>query len=157
MTPHAIPLGPADAGEILTLQRAAYVTEARAHGDLSLPPLTQTLPELLDELARPQVLGFGVRAAARLVAAVRIRVDGTVGHLGRLTVAPDLHGQGLGSALLTAVETRLPAGITELRLFTGEHSPANLRLYHRFGYRETGRTPVPGYRLVHLVKALPGR
>jgi hypothetical protein len=33
--------GEGDAGEILTLQRAAYVTEAQAHGDLTLPPLTQ--------------------------------------------------------------------------------------------------------------------
>lgn len=30
-----------DAGEVLTLQRAAYLTEAQAHDDLSLPPLTQ--------------------------------------------------------------------------------------------------------------------
>jgi ribosomal protein S18 acetylase RimI-like enzyme len=157
VTPLAIPLGPADAGEILTLQRAAYVTEARAHDDLTLPPLTQTLPELLDELARPDVLAFGIRADARLVAAVRIRLDDSVGHLGRLTVAPDQQGRGLGSALLAAVETLLPEGIREMRLFTGERSAANLRLYQRFGYRETGRTPVPGYRLVHLAKPLPSR
>lgn len=29
-------LGDADAGEVMTLQRAAYVTEARAHQDLDL-------------------------------------------------------------------------------------------------------------------------
>ncbi|MGJ3509042.1 hypothetical protein [Enemella sp. A6] len=38
------------AGEILTLQRAAYITEAIAHQDLALPPLTQTLGELHDDL-----------------------------------------------------------------------------------------------------------
>jgi hypothetical protein len=43
--------------------------------------------------------------------------------------------------------------VTELRLFTGEHSHANLRLYRRLGYRETGRQPTPGgYDLVHLSK-----
>ncbi len=31
-------LGAEDAGEVLTLQRAAYVTEAQAHADLNLPP-----------------------------------------------------------------------------------------------------------------------
>ena len=43
-------LGVADAGEVLTLQRAAYVPEAQAqaqaqaHGDLDRPPLRQVLP-----------------------------------------------------------------------------------------------------------------
>jgi hypothetical protein len=40
----------ADAGELLTLQRAAYVTEARLYDDPELPGLTQSLPELVDEL-----------------------------------------------------------------------------------------------------------
>src|SRR3569833_495135 len=40
-----------DAGELLTLQRASYATEARIYGDPELPALTQTLPELEAELA----------------------------------------------------------------------------------------------------------
>ncbi|WP_217631258.1 GNAT family N-acetyltransferase [Modestobacter sp. DSM 44400] len=51
--------------------------------------------------------------------------------IGRLTVVPDRQGQGLGSQLLIAVEGRLPPTVRELRLFTGEHSEANLRLYAR--------------------------
>ena len=48
-------------------------------------------------------------------------------------------------------ERRFP--VTELRLFTGERSAANLRLYARLGYREAARTPAPaGYALVHLAK-----
>src|SRR5690606_20531530 len=35
-----------DAGEVLTVQRAAYVTEARAHDDLDMPPLVQSLDQL---------------------------------------------------------------------------------------------------------------
>jgi hypothetical protein len=46
-------LTPGDAGEVLTLQRAAFVTEARAHRDHDLPPLTQTLAELRAELGEP--------------------------------------------------------------------------------------------------------
>lgn len=42
--------GIADAGELLTLQRAAYVTEALLYGDPELPALTQSLAELVDEL-----------------------------------------------------------------------------------------------------------
>lgn len=146
-----------DAGEVLTLQRAAYVTEAQVHADVNLPPLRQSLPELTSELIDPQVLALGLRDRhGRLVAAVRARTDGDtvrVAEIGRLTVVPDRQGQGLGSRLLSATEDHIPASVTELRLFTGEHSDSNLRLYGRLGYTETGRQFTPrGYHLVHLSK-----
>lgn len=151
-----------DAGEMLTLQRAAYVTEAQAHRDPDLAPLRQSLEDLANELADPEVLALGLRDhALRLVAAVRVRVRAaapTVAELGRLTVAPDRQGEGLGSRLLAVVEQRLPTDVAELRLFTGERSPGNLRLYSRLGYIETHRTFTPaGYALVHLAKPFSPR
>lgn len=148
-----------EAGELLTLQRAAYVTEAQAHGDLTLPPLTQTLPELVTELTDPEVTAIGIRSESlRLVASVRISisaVDRTVAELNRLIVAPDMQGKGLGSRLLSLVEDRLPAAVTTLQLFTGEYSSGNQRLYARFGYKETRRVATPaGYALVHFSKTL---
>jgi len=146
-------LGPADAGEILTLQRAAYVTEAQAHDDLMMPALLQTLPELKQELADPACRALGLRAAGRLVASVRIlTVDPATAEIRRLTVAPDRQGQGLGTTLLLAAEAGLPAAVTTVRLFTGERSLANQRLYGRLGYQETGRTPAGRYHLVHMAK-----
>jgi ribosomal protein S18 acetylase RimI-like enzyme len=150
-------LGTEDAGEVLTLQRAAYVTEAQAHGDLSMPPLTQTLDQLRAELADPGTTGWGVREGVRLVASVRVRLaEPGIAEVGRLVVAPDRQGLGLGSGLLRAAEARLPSEVTVIRLFTGEHSHANLRLYQRLGYQETGRTPAGDYRLVHLAKSRVG-
>lgn len=148
-----VALAPDDAGEVLTLQRAAYVTEAAAHHDFSLPPLTQTLDELRNELDDPSVTALGIRDQGRLVGAVRLRRSGAVLYLGRLTVAPDRQGEGIGTRLLLHAETVHPE-VRELRLFTGEHSAANLRLYSRHGYRETGRTPAGRYQLVQLVKSV---
>lgn len=149
-------LGAEDAGEVLTLQRAAYVTEAQAHDDLNLPPLRQSLAEVAAELADPEVLALGWRLSGRLVAAVRVRVrtdDVRVAEIGRLTVVPDHQGQRLGTRLLAAIEEQLPATVVVLRLFSGEHSTGNLRLYARLGYRECSRELTPaGYRLVHLSK-----
>lgn len=150
-------LGPGDAGELLTLQRAAYVTQAQAHRDLDLPPLRQTLSELIEEVSDPEVFAAGWRdEAGRLVAAVRIRVRRcapNVGEVGRLIVVPDRQGQAIGSSLLTAAERALPASVTEFRLFTGERSEGNLRLYARLGYTETHREETPaGYALVHMAK-----
>ncbi|TJZ81618.1 GNAT family N-acetyltransferase [Rhodococcus oryzae] len=136
------------AGELLTLQCAAYVTEAQAHNDLDLPPLTQSFGELSSELSEPGVTAIGLRdEAVRLVAAVRFHISSeepNVAELGRLVVAPDVQGRGLGSRLLAIVEQRLPASVTDVQLFTGERSLGNLRLYARFGYEETHRTPTPG-------------
>lgn len=151
-------LSGSDAGEVLTLQRAAYVTEAQAHGDLALPPLVQSLDELTEELAAPDVLALGLREEDRLVAAVRVRIGHDAGELGRLVVAPDRQGHGLGSRLLRQSEEQLPRCVRLLRLFTGEHSLGNQRLYARHGYLEDHRSPAGDYHLVHMTKILhPGR
>lgn len=145
-------LSGSDAGEVLTLQRAAYVTEAQAHGDLALPPLVQSLDELTRELTGPAVLALGLREESRLVAAVRISIGHDAGELGRLIVAPDRQGHGLGSRLLRQTEEQLPHCVRLLRLFTGEHSLANQRLYSRHGYVEDHRSPAGDYQLVHMTK-----
>ncbi len=121
-------LGGQDAGEVLTLQRAAYVTEAQAHADLHLPPLQQTLAEVAAELADRQVLALGLRdASGRLVAAVRAHSaadDPQVAEIGRLTVVPDRQGQRLGTRLLAAVEEQLPAIVTECGCSPASTAPA---------------------------------
>lgn len=109
------------------------------------------------ELADREVLALGWRGpGGRLVAGVRARTSADepgVVEIGRLSVAPDQQGQGLGTRLLAAVEDRLPPSVATLRLFTGEHSVGNLRLYARLGYQETRRQLISaGYELVHFSK-----
>jgi len=145
-------LAPDDAGEVLTLQRAAYVTEAQLHSDVHLPPLLEPLPDVRGVLGDPGVVVLGLHEGPRLVGCVRVRWlgEGAVA-LGRLAVAPDRQGAGLGTRLLTAAEEAYD-GIRRIELFTGSLSEANLRLYRRLGYVETHRTPAGRHELVHLVK-----
>jgi ribosomal protein S18 acetylase RimI-like enzyme len=150
-------LTPGEAGEVLTLQRAAFVTEAQAHRDLDIPPLTQTLADLHAELGEQFCHGWGIRESGRLVACVRAHVSGETAEIVRLAVAPDRQGRGIGTQLLLATEDLLPPQVRTIGLFTGEHSHANLRLYRRHGYRQTHTTPVGAYLLVHLAKARPRR
>jgi ribosomal protein S18 acetylase RimI-like enzyme len=145
------PLLPGAAGELLTLQRAAYVTEAQLYDDVRLPALVQTVDELADELAQSACLA--ALTGSRLVGAVRTRERDGVLHVGRLAVVPDLQGRGIGTRLLRAAEqsTALPRAT----LVTGARSDANLRLYRRSGYVETARHQVrPGLELVHLAEEL---
>ena len=151
--PVIVPLSVADAGEVLTLQRAAYASEAQIYGDPSLPALVQTLPDLVTELSNG--LGHKAVRGSRLVGAVRSKVDGDTLHIGRLTVAPDLQGSGLGTALLAAAEATAGPQVTSAALFTGHLSTANLRLYQRHGYAEERREKIDErVTLVHLRKPL---
>ena len=78
-------------------------------------------------------------------AAARARVEGDAWDVGRLMVAPDLQGQGLGRLMLAAVEAAAPDDATTYSLFTGAGSTGNHRFYKRAGYRMRGEHPdVPG-------------
>ena len=146
-----------DAGEVLTLQRAAFVTEALAHQDLHIPALTQTLADLHAELGERCCHGWGIREAGRLVGCVRAHVSGDAAELVRLVVAPDRQGRGIGTRLLLAAEDLLPSQVRAIGLSTGQHSRANLRLYRRHGYRQTHTTQAGAYLLIHLAKDLARR
>ncbi|TQJ31714.1 GNAT family N-acetyltransferase [Microbacterium sp. SLBN-146] len=132
------PIEVRDAGQVLTLQRAAFVQEALIYGDPDMPALTQSLEELESELA--DNLGCVAVMGERVVGAARARASDDLLLVGRIAIAPDVQGGGLGSTLLEAVEERgRKNGCREAELFTGSLSEANLRLYSKLGYRESDR------------------
>jgi tRNA (guanine37-N1)-methyltransferase len=82
--------------------------------------------------------------------------DGTDWEIGRLMVAPDLQGRGLGRWLLERAEAAAPTGTRRMSLFTGVGSARNLRTYRRAGYRhDRDRADSPA--VLHLSKPVrPG-
>jgi len=148
------PITPEDAGEVMTLQRAAFVQEAQIYGSVDMPALSQTLEAVVAELAGND--GCVAHIGPRMVGAVRARRDGALLLIGRIAIAPDMQGEGIGSQLLAAVEERgRQQGCTEAELFTGSLSEANLRLYDREGYTETQRVPSgDGIEEIYLRKQL---
>lgn len=72
--------------------------------------------------------------------AARALADGDTLLIGRIAVAPDVQGEGIGTRLLSALEQRGRAsGCREAELFTGSLSEANIELYEREGYVQTER------------------
>ena len=139
-----------DAGEVFTLQRAAFIEEAHLYGTVDTPALTQTFEELKAELEFNG--GCVALLRSRMVGSVTARTVGDVLMIGRLAVVPDMQGRGIGTRLLHAAEARSDAA--EAELFAGSRSEANLRLYRREGYLETRRVTLPAVELVYLRKRL---
>ena len=139
---------PVDAPELLVLQRCCWVDEAIANGTLDVPALHETLEDVrawLDDWTT-----WCVRVAGRLVGAVRARQEGSSWEIGRLIVAPDLAGRGLGGWLLRHAETHAPGDVESITLYTGSQSTRNIAMYERAGFRRTLAPAPPG--VVRLVK-----
>jgi tRNA (guanine37-N1)-methyltransferase len=133
-----------DAPEVLTLTRACWAAEFARYGMFAAGE--ESVADVAAGFEEWQTWTF--RADGRLVASVRGRIcpdQPTAWQLGRLMVAPDLQGRGLGRALLAFGEAQAPPGTTAYRLTTGGRSERNLRIYRKAGYRvQPGAGTFPG-------------
>ncbi|MFI5611133.1 GNAT family N-acetyltransferase [Amycolatopsis sp. NPDC051903] len=138
-----------DAPELLVLQRCCWVQEAILNTTLEIPALHETLDEVREWIGTWRV--WVVRQGPRLVGAVRARLEGTAWEIGRLMVAPDLTGRGLGRFLLAHAESHAPATARTTELFTGAASKRNIALYERAGYRLTDQSGPADAHIRHAV------
>ena len=130
------PAVPADAGELYTLQRACWLQEMEANPGVEIPALRESLDDVRRGLGEWTVRVVREPSSGRLVGAVRGRLDRHgEWDIGRIMVAPDLQGRGLGRALLELVEELAPEEATAYVLFTGAGSADNLRMYKKAGFR----------------------
>jgi tRNA (guanine37-N1)-methyltransferase len=134
------PAVPGDAAELFVLQRACWVAEQADNPGAFIPALAESPERLAEWLVRDHV--WVARSGGRMVGAVRARLtdseEGPVWDIGRLMVAPDRAGRGLGRHLLELAEAAAPAEATAYELFTGARSRRNLKMYKKAGYRPAG-------------------
>ena len=135
-----------DAGELLTLQRACWVREAQHNPGLHLEALHEDLADVESWLEDSTTLVL--RVGGRLVGAARGRRQadrpGETWELGRIMVAPDLQGRGIGRLLLEAIEQVAPPEATDFELVTGAGSERNIEIARRAGYRFVSPDAEPG-------------
>ena len=144
-----------DAEAILSLQKRAFESEAKLYNDWSIPPLTQSLDSLKAEILAGGVLKYSQDGV--IIGSVRASLQDGKCKIGRMMVAPEFQGQGIGSTLLAAIaEARFPQA-RSFELFTGAKSEDNIRLYRRHGYEiVTTKAYSPTITLVFMSKPQRG-
>ena len=138
----------ADAPELLVLQRCCWVDEAVANDTLMFRPSTSPSTTYVCGSTPGRRGAFA--SADVSCGAVRARPEGSSWEIGRLMVAPDLAGRGLGGWRLRLAEAHAPADIESIAPFTGARSDRNIAMYERAGFRRT-LAPAPS-NAVRLVK-----
>lgn len=127
-----------DAEKILEIQKLAFYGQGILYNDFTLPPLVQTLEELVRDFRTYAYLK--AVHGGEVIGSVRGRYERDMCFISRLIVHPDYQNRGIGKKLMLAVENRF-AGASRYELFTGDKSEKNLALYRRLGYREFARKP----------------
>ena len=128
-----------DLKEILQLQYLAYQSEADLFGSRDIPPLKQTIDEVVEEFNSGIILKM-VDDKNTIIGSVRAQErDGTV-YIGKLMVHSDHRHKGYGTMLLSEIEKCFPDKRYEL--FTSTRSIDNIRLYQKLGYTIFARKSV---------------
>lgn len=128
----------ADAAAILEIQKLAFHGQGVLYNDFTLPPLTQTLEELIKDFKKYAFLKAVYEE--KTVGSVRGRVEGNTCFISRLLVHPHYQNKGIGKMLMLALEQKFDAA-RRYELHTGHKSEKNLALYGKLGYREYKRKP----------------
>ena len=122
----------ADAKQILKLQKFAYASEAKLYNDYNIPPLTQTLEEILKEFNDQYFLKAIIEE--EIIGSVRAYLKNNSCFIGRLIVHPDHQNKGIGTRLMTEIENHFRHS-ERFELFTGHKSEKNIRFYKNLGYK----------------------
>lgn len=124
----------ADAGPILVLQRCCWSQVAIQNKSLEVPALHETLQEVQAWISDWEVLLAEHRN--RVIAAARGRQRGLQWEVGRIMVAPDYEGRGLGRWILAQCEQVAPPECKRCFLFTAQGNTRGIEIYKRSGYQE---------------------
>jgi GNAT superfamily N-acetyltransferase len=140
-----------DLHKILSLQKIAYLSEAKLLNNYSIQPLMQTLEELENEFDKSIILKL-LDENNEIIGSIRAYEENSRVYVGKLFVHPDCQNKGLGTKLLKTIETYFENKSFEL--FTSSKSEKNLYIYKKNGYKEVTRqkTSIEGLEVVFMEK-----
>jgi ribosomal protein S18 acetylase RimI-like enzyme len=116
--------------------------------------LQQTKPELELDFQRMTFLKALVNG--KIIGSIRGYAEGSTAHVLRLVVHPYFRGRGVGSRLISEIETTFPPEVTRFEAFTGHKSKRNLYVYGKLGYQVfKTQTFTPAIEWIYMQKDRP--
>ncbi|WP_413300691.1 GNAT family N-acetyltransferase [Bacillus sp. 1P10SD] len=117
------------AKELLELQRASYLIEAELINFFEIPPLNESLEELIE--CKETFLGYFEEKT--LAGAISYTLDGDELTICRMIVHPDHFRKRIAQKLLSEVESR-NTQISVYKVSTGKDNPPAKKLYLKNGF-----------------------
>lgn len=140
-----------DIDTILTIQKKAFLFQAKKYDDFDMPPMIET-HEDVKKVLKSQTILVAVMDD-QIVGSIRLIKNGTEGEVRRLSVDDDWQGNGIGHMLMDIIELQ-DQSITRLWLLTGAKSYKSINMYKKFGYKVYKEEAFKDYTLVFLQKFL---
>lgn len=120
-----------DLQAMLDLQYLAQQSEAKLFNDPDIPPLKQSLLDVVNEYQKGTILK-AEDESGNIIGSVRAYSENGTAYIGKLIVHPEKQGRGIGTKLLLYIEKEYPG--CRYELFTSTRSKKNISLYERLGY-----------------------
>lgn len=142
----AIRRAPADFADWESVR--ALILDAFAHMEGRIDPPSSALRLTPQSMAADAAKGALLLARSRgaLVGCVFVRPKADALYVSKLAVRPDLHGRGIGKALIAAARAEARArGLAMLELQTRIELRENHAAFARMGFVKTAETAHPGY------------
>jgi len=137
------------AAQIHALQQAAYLVEAERIGCAEFPPLRETIQVL--QSSTDCFLVF--LDHDNIVGCLSYESVGTNATITRLVVSPQHFRRAIATALLRALDGRLPVGGAVYASTADSNEPA-IRAYEKHGYRTVSRKVSPEGIALHQLQKL---
>jgi len=117
---------------LLDIQKSAFMRYTEFLLPEQMPPLTETIDGVAEDSKRKNILVAEVKDI--LAGSIRYGIKGGVCSIERLSVVPELQGNGIGKALVNEVEKRAVKSAHKIYLETGLLANNLLMFYTRLGY-----------------------
>jgi ribosomal protein S18 acetylase RimI-like enzyme len=128
------------AEELLSLQKASYLVEAKLINFFEIPPLLETI----NDLSECEESFMGYFEAGKLAGAISFTIDRDELTICRMVVHPDYFRKGIAQVLLNEVENS-NRGLTVIKVSTGKENPPAKNLYLK-----------NGFKLINDIEVVPG-
>ena len=140
-----------DLPTILELQYLAFWKEATEYNDFTIEPLQQTINAVEEEFKKFTFLK-AIDESGMIVGSTRGYVNEGTSYIGKTFVHPDFQGKGIGSKLITILESLNSAPRFEIN--SSVRCPQNIRLYEYLGFSRFKETTTENNGFVYLEKFL---